>query len=202
MDYTSLARVKDALGAETPTDDAILASLITAASRDFDRRVTGAPAGAGADYFTLATVQGEVGRGLVTAQGAILYVARKSAVQSVARFEYRASPRSTWVAAPPDALTVEGNRVTAWVAAAGLRGTGGLQVRLDYTGGLAADPAGLPADLVEVVTVLAVRLYREAQTGMSDAVGVAELGTMTYTKALPARVRDVVRQYQRIAPWW
>lgn len=202
MDYTTLDRVKEALGAETPGDDGILADLVAAASRDFDRRVTGAPSGAGADYFTLEAIQDEVGKGLVTARGAILYVARKSAVQSVARFRYRASPLSTWVEVAPEAIAVEGNRVTAWVAAADLRGAGGLQARLDYTGGLAADPADLPADLVEVVTLLAVRMYREAQTGMSDSIGVAELGVVNYTKATPARVRDVARQYQRIAPWW
>jgi hypothetical protein len=201
MDYTDLSRVKEALGTETPSDDAVLADLITAASRDLDRRVTGAPSGAGADYFALETIEGETGKGLVTARGNILYTARKSVVQSVEHFEYRASPLSSWVEASPDLITIDGNVVMVWTLAAHLRGESGLQVRLSYTGGIAEDSADLPADLVEAVTVLAVRMYREAQTGMADSVGVAELGSMSYTKAMPARVREVVRQYQRVAPW-
>jgi hypothetical protein len=49
--------------------------------------------------------------------------------------------------------------------------------------------------------VLAARFYKEAQGGLTDSVGVAELGMIMYTKALPVRFTEMLTKYLRVQPW-
>ena len=57
--------------------------------------------------------------------------------------------------------------------------------------------------ITTAATVQAIRLYKEARSGLGDSIGVAELATMVYTKAFPQRVTETlnVGNYARIAPW-
>jgi hypothetical protein len=74
-------------------------------------------------------------------------------------------------------------------------------VQISYTGGYADTFDNLPADLVEAATVLAARYYREAEGGLTDAMGIVEIGQLVYTKALPARVADMLKPFKRKIPW-
>jgi hypothetical protein len=53
----------------------------------------------------------------------------------------------------------------------------------------------------EMVAILAARFYREAETGLSDQMGVAEMAQMAYTKAWPVRVTDQMGPYIRRVGW-
>ena len=56
--------------------------------------------------------------------------------------------------------------------------------------------------MVEAVSILAARFYREAETGLSDQMGVAELTTMVYTKAWPIRCEKLMNEtYKRRVGW-
>jgi hypothetical protein len=76
------------------------------------------------------------------------------------------------------------------------------KVLLSYTGGLGATLADLPADMVEAVTILAIRFYREAESGLLDQMGMAEMGSFVYTKAWPVRVLELSKHYQRYSGWY
>jgi hypothetical protein len=202
MDYTTLEQVKAILGAEKVTHDELLAGFITAASREFDRRCTGVARPEAHDYFTLADVSDQVLRAQVDVQGCLLCWPRKPVVNSVSALAYRLNPLGSWIEVDPTKfVSFDGILVTAWVNLISQRGNRNLQAKISFNGGFADEPGDLPADLVEAVTVLAVRFYREGETGLTDSIGVAELGTLTYTKALPVRVKETIRQYQRTAPW-
>jgi hypothetical protein len=77
-------------------------------------------------------------------------------------------------------------------------------VTISYNGGLGtlSDSAyTIPDDLVDVTTLLAIRFYREAESGLTDAIGVAELAQMVYTKAWPTRVIEMLQPYKRFVGW-
>ena len=79
--------------------------------------------------------------------------------------------------------------------------TGKVFVLLDYAGGLAATTTDLPDDLQEVATMLSIRYYREAESGLQDSISVAELTQLVYTKAWPVRALDLLRPYMRRTAW-
>ena len=200
MDYTTLARVKASLGTATTQDDSLLAEKITAASREIDRFCSGVVSGSD-NYFLLADVVDEQTRGWVQNNGRLACYPRKPAVNSVASLAYRAGPFASWVSVDTaQYVAFSGPTVEAWVDLRNLRGDP-LQVQISYNGGYSAAADTLPLDLVEAATVLAIRFYREAKTGLTDSVGVAELGMLTYTKAIPIRVEKTLMRYQRIVPW-
>lgn len=192
MDYTTVANVKAALGATSTAGDVQLATLVTRASRAIDRQLY--PRGPD-NYLLLETVT-EIGLGYVDGFNVLHYWPRKPRVTTITSLMVRETPRRTWEALSLDDIAVDGYHVQGYE----LSTTGKLWVSLAYTGGLASDVASLPADIVEVATVLAVRFYREAESGLTDAIGVAELGTLTYTKALPARVVEMLKPYVRRVP--
>lgn len=199
MDYTDLGRVKQALGASESADDDLLNRVIADASREIDRRCTGASGPDVVDYFLHETVTDEICRAVVDVDGSILAYPHKPYVSSVTAFAYRTNPRSSWVSAPADYIVIDAATVVAWVGLA--ERPHNMQVKLSYAGGFADRVDDLPADLVQACTTLAIRFYREMRTGLSDSIGVAELGTIIYTKAIPVRVAESLRQYQRISPW-
>jgi hypothetical protein len=196
IDYTSTALVKTAMGATGSADDAQIAKLVTAASRAIDRKVGGAQATDG--YFQSETVTGETGRGATDKDGVVWYYAHKVKVSAVATFEYRYMPQSSWLLANSSALVIEGNAIMAYASAP--RGFPYIQV--SYTGGLSSTQAGLPEDIIEAATVLAVRYYKEVKAGLGDTIGVAELGQLVYTKTWPSRVLDMLAPYMRRNPIW
>lgn len=187
MDYTTLADVKSALGATATTDDILLAALITEASRAIDRHC--AQAVNSDNYFASQTLTDQEGRGLVSADGYLYCWPLKPLVTGVSALAYRLTPRSPWLDIDTSLIEVYGYTVKAYTA--GWRGN--VQVKITYTGGFAT----LPADLKNVATLLTVRFYRELKSGVTDSIGVAELGTLQYTKALPVRMVEMLKPYVR-----
>ncbi len=203
MNYTTLAKVKAVLGAEETTDDTLLAAKIDEASRMLDTTLCHAEA----DYFKAETVTDEMVRAIITKDGAIICWPKKVVVTSVTKFEYRLTPRTPWINVDVENVTISNHRqVTAWDVA-GIRSVP-VFVRVTYVGGYGTEStagsppvttlSGMPADVVDAATVMAVRLYKEEKGGLTDAIGVAELGQMQYTKALPSRVIEIMKPYKRV----
>lgn len=198
MDYTTLAYAKAVLGNVETADDDLLGKAITAASRFLDHHCTGVFHSEADNYFELDDVADEEIRGQIDRQGRLLCHPHKSNVNSVAALAYRLSPRHDWESVELDLIEIDGGQVLAWTQ---FIGRGQVRIKISYNGGLADDPDNLPADLREIANVLAVRFYREDKAGLSDAIGVAELGTLFYTKALPPRVVKMINTYMRVVPW-
>lgn len=187
-DYTNLASVKLALGSSEDSDDVLLASLITQASRAIDRHCAGFKDSD--DYFVEASVSAETLPGLIAADGRLYCWPRKPKVTSVSAIGYRYDPSESWTE-----LTAEYAEISGGCVAIGFSGgRGKAQVQISYTGGF--DP--LPDDVVNAVELLVVRFYKEIKSGLGDSIGVAELGTLQYTKALPARLVELLRPYKRV----
>lgn len=62
-----------------------------------------------------------------------------------------------------------------------------------YSGGF--NP--VPDDIVQAVTVMAARFYKERDSGYSDVIASTETGVLQYQKAMPADVKMVVDKYRR-----
>lgn len=65
---------------------------------------------------------------------------------------------------------------------------------VDYCGGFAQ----LPGFVSWATSVIAARMYRERQTGYSDTVGSPEVGYVSYKKALPPDVYDIIVKNRRV----
>ena len=74
-------------------------------------------------------------------------------------------------------------------------------VTISYTGGMGASVDALDPNIVDATTVLAIRKYKEERSGMSDVVGVVELGTVSYSKGVPASVERDLAPFKRVTPW-
>lgn len=198
MDYTTLAITKEALRVKEDVDDNLLVRVITAASRAVDKACGGSQQAA--NYFELETIANEEIKGQMDVAGKLLCWPHKSIIQAVTALSYRFTPLHGWTTVEVSRLTTDGRAVTAWTYLnTELRGP--CFIRVSYTGGHAALVSDLPEDFVEAVSLLAARFYREAETGLTDSIGVAELGTLTYTKAWPQRARDMLFPYTRRVPW-
>lgn len=197
MDYTTVDLVKEALRISESGDDTLLARVVTAASRSVDRYCTGTGFDSD-DYFALGTVTHEILSGYVDLEGRLIVWPRKPLINSVSSMEYRRTPLEAWVLVDSDRIEVSLSKVTTWVD---INDRKPRAVRLTYVGGLAAEVGGLPADLVEAVTLLAARYYKEAEASLSDAIGVPELGTLMFTKAMPIRVFKLLEPYKRVVGW-
>jgi hypothetical protein len=55
----------------------------------------------------------------------------------------------------------------------------------------------LPDDIVLAATMLAARLYKERDSGYSDAVGNTDLGILQYKHAIPTDIIAIVQRYRR-----
>lgn len=199
MDYTTLARTKQYMDSETPNGDTILPMFITGASRTMDRLCTSQPFVV--DYFKLETLTLEyLTNGVVDWAGRLTVWPHKPVVTAVTALNFRYNLTDPWTAADVNKISVEAESV---VYDAGLTWTDKIYVQISYAGGLAATPETLPDDFQDLVTLLAIRGYKEARSGMGDAIGVAELGQLVYTKAFPIRVTDSINVggFARVAPW-
>jgi len=199
MNYTTLERVKsEAIKTELNTDDDLIEILITSASRAIDRKITGS-AGA-VNYFLMEDVADEVGRGIIDKDGSLRIAPHKPVINSIAAMSYRTTPAEEWTLIDSDLYYPDEQFAVAWGVFKGVY-PGTSFVKISYNGGLAEEVADLPADLVELATMLATRYYKEAETGLTDAIGVAELGTLIYTKAWPVRALDMLQPFMRVVPW-
>lgn len=188
-DYASLSTVKAALGSSETTDDNLLAVLITQASRAIDRYCAGV---VGSDnYFARETLMDEPLPGVVSADGKLYCWPRKPIVESVNALAYRFDPREPWISLAAEYAEIDGYTVSIWGVPGG-RGTA--RVKISFIGGFSP----LPDDLVNAAVLLTVRFYKEIKSGLTDSIGVAELGTLQYTKAMPVRVVEMLRHYKRM----
>jgi hypothetical protein len=199
MDYTILSYVKLAMGAQTTVDDSRLVRIITEVSRAIDRHCTGVPDAV--DYFKLEDVANEQLRGQIDLNGRIICYPHKPIVNSVSAFSFRESIIGTSYTVASTRIDVFGPQVEAYATKMALAYPARCLVTLSYNGGLSTVPETLPADLINAATVLAVRFYREEETGLTDAIGVAELSTLVYTKAWPDRVIKQLAPFVRRVGW-
>ena len=200
MDYTTLTRVQLEAGIAVATDDTLLALLITSASRWLDRELTGRAVGSD-NYLLSETITNETLYGQIDKDGSIVVWAHKPIVTALTAMSWRPDPLTGWVGVDVSKTFLDGCKVTAFYAAL-MNGTRGkVQVQASYSGGIALTVNDLPADILEDVAVMTIRVYRENKTGLTDAMGVAELGTATYTKAAPVRLLDWIKAYRRVVPW-
>jgi hypothetical protein len=195
MNYTTRERVRRNLDNISPDDNDLLDNAIASASRIIDTLATGVSVGSD-NYFTLEDIVNQEIYGQVNQCGYIVTWLRKATVNSIASFEYRLTPAQGWVTVAT--TEIDGNKVVAYT---NLLVRQRVRCRLSYNGGLADDPEDLPSDLLEMATLMAVRLYREGKSSLSDAIGVAELGQMQYTKAMPARFMEEIKRYKRVVAW-
>ncbi|RJR09990.1 hypothetical protein C4588_04175 [Candidatus Parcubacteria bacterium] len=166
--------------------------IITAVSRAIDRHCS--RMAISNDYFKLETVTDEQGKGIVSSDGNIFYWARKPKVQSVMAFAYRLAPYTSWIVSNTEYVEINGHMIKFWSS---VLSRGEIQIQMSYIGGLASTVDELPADIVEAAIVLVVRFYKEIKSGLGDTIGIAELGTLQYTKALPVRVVEMLKPYVR-----
>lgn len=200
MDYTTLARVKaEAIKTEQTTDDALLALLITSASRAIDKKCTGVAYSDCEDYFKLEAVTDELTRGQLTSEGSIFCAPRKPEITSVSAMSYKLNYTDSWSSIGSTYIEADGPFARAHLNLSYPPRT--VWVKISYTGGLGESVNDLPADLIELATLLCARFYKEAETGLNDAIGVAELGTLIYTKAWPIRFVEMIAPYQRVVGW-
>lgn len=177
MDYTDLATVKEAIGATELTDDALLARVITAASRMIDRYCAGAKA---TDYFAGAAVADELSSGVISRDGQLYIFPLKPTISQVLALSYRYGVGQPWNEVDVSDVIIDGYLVVVGLSEMARNGI--VRTKMSYIGGYGATLGELPPDLVEAATVLAVRLYREVKSGLTDTIGVAELGMLAYTR--------------------
>jgi hypothetical protein len=203
MDYTTLLRVHQELhiDAISVVDDPLISLLITAASRAWDRKATGVVDPDASSYFQTAAVSGEVLRGQIDYDGNIKVYPHKPNIQSVQDFQYARNVTQTFYSVTGNRFEIDGYALKAYPNSMPLPYPAKCRVVLSYTGGLGATVTDLPDDMVEAVAILVARFYREAETGLTDQIGVAELSTMVYTKAWPVRVNDILQIYKRRQGW-
>jgi len=200
MDYTTLAQVRSALRIVETADDAYLSQLITEASRALDRIC--ARSIDATDFFKLENLTDEVLIGQVNQYGHILCWPHKPKITTVTSLTYRFSPLEEYRSVDV-ASRVEINKlreVEAWTFLAADR-RGEVRIKISYTGGFSASPGDLPADFTNLAALFTARFYRETEAGLSDVIGLADLTTATYTKALPQRLVTMIKPFVRTVPW-
>ncbi len=183
-DYTTLAAVKRALGSAESADDTLLAELITQASRAIDRYCGGAD-----NYFVRETLSNVILQGYIS-DGVLRCFPPKPVIESVSYLAYRFSAHENWNELDPVKVEIF-NVSVSWN---GVYGRGKVQVKLSFIGGFMV----LPDDLINAATLLSVRFYKEIKSGLTDSIGVAELGMLQYTKAFPERVMAMLKPYKRV----
>jgi hypothetical protein len=199
MDYTTLAHVKAAMDSKETKDDTLLSEFITRASRYIDKLCTSQPNVA--DYFKLETVTDEIlTNGVVDYRGDLYLFPHKSVTISVSALSYRYSLKSNWISLDPTLVLPMQEMI---LCEASLPSSTVIYAKITYNGGLGADVASLPKDFVDMATIMTIRLYKEARSGLGDSIGVAELGMLVYTKAFPQRILETLNigSYMRIASW-
>lgn len=197
MDYTTLSRVIEILGATSKDDDALVGRMISEASRWIDRLCCG-KVGID-DYFKRETVTDEVVSGYVDGSGVVLCHPMKPRVWTITSVEVKNSISGEWIPLSVSRAMISSNfsvLVESGESAPRTR----VWVRLSYDGGFWETTEEIPGDMMNAADLMSVRFYREAKSSLGDSIGVAELGTLTYTKAIPARVSQMLQPYRRWVP--
>jgi hypothetical protein len=202
-DYCVLARVKQEMHVKSSgstVDDALLNSCITAASRAIDRYCTGTVEGD--NYFASGSVTGEILAGQVDYLGTnILCYPHKPLITSVQSFTYQENITKTAYSVASGRIQIDGYAIIAYPVTMSVDYPARVRVTISYVGGLGTSGSTMPDDLMECCALLAIRFYREAETGVTDQIGVAELSQLVYTKAWPARVLHQLEDYKRAHAW-
>jgi hypothetical protein len=208
MDYTTLLQVLGIMSdtenpsprpTPAPYDDTVIAEAITAASRAIDREVTGDNTTDSDNYFMQETkTLVATGPALINREGDLYVWMRKPVIQTVTALRYRKRGDQDWIDAPINKITTAGYFATYWNGALAM---GPVMCQASYTGGFSSTPAGLPNDLQRAAAILAARYFKEGKTGLGDVIGVAELGTVQYTKAIPLEVLRIISPYTRPIAW-
>lgn len=203
MDYTTLEIVKSNLRITADTDDALISSLITYASRAIDRRCTGQPGTEAHNYFALETVSNEELYANINRNGCIVCIPHKPSVQSVSEFWYRENITKEWASIAVARCDIVGsNKIMAYPTNLSIDFPARCRVKISYIGGFSGSAAGLPEDLIELTTLLTARLYREYETGLNDVVGVPDVANqLVYTKAWPVRLQFQLETFIRKEGW-
>lgn len=199
MDYTDLTRVKQAMQSSETEQDSVLSTFITRASRYLDKLCT-SQSNAN-DYFKAEDVVDEIlTNGVVDGQGILTLFPHKPIVSSIASLSYKYSLRESYREAD---LSLTLPLQTMIIYEGAFPSGTFVYAKVSYHGGLGATLADLPEDFIDLATIMTIRLYKEARSGLGDSIGVAELGTLTYTRAFPIRVLSQLNigNYMRTAPW-
>jgi hypothetical protein len=121
----------------------------------------------------------------------------KPQVNSIAALSYQPTPVDpvTTFSLPPQAW-VE-NTYLLRVGGSNMSPVQGREVMatLTYTGGYSP----LPSDIARAALALAARFYKEKDSGFSDTIGSADLGTLTYKKDIPSDIKMMLRHHVRYA---
>ena len=156
MNYTTLARVKlEAIKTASTTDDALLNLLIASASRSIDRVATGVDSTEADDYFELASITDEALVGQLDNFGNIVCGPHKPQINAVSSLSYRFRPMDEWQTPASNTLSTNGKLITAWTQLS--IGPKKAFVKVSYNGGYSAATDMLPADIIELATLLATR---------------------------------------------
>lgn len=197
MDYTTLSRVTEILGAESRDDDALVGRMISEASRWIDRFCCGK---VGVDnYFARETITDEITSGFVDGAGVVLCHPMKPKVWTVSAVAVKESPGDVWHELSVINAQVSGDYSVLVESGFGVP-RARIWAKLSYEGGFWETTEEMAGDLMNAADLMAVRFYREAKSSLSDSIGVAELGTLMYTKAIPARVSQMLQPYRRWVP--
>ena len=201
MDYVTLERVKAEARITLNTDDTLLAQMITSASRALDRRCTGVSDASAHDYFKLEAKTAERLSGQVNVDGEIICYPHKPVINSVEAFSYQLNITATLKTVDLARVDTDGTKIIAYPTNLYFDYPSRCRVTTSYTGGFSGSAASLPEDLQEICALLAIRFYRESETGLSDVIGVPELGILQYTKAWPSRVESQLDTFIRRQGW-
>ena len=200
MDYTSASRVRSYIHATSTADDVLIGNLITICSRAWDKKSTGTRDSSSDNYYMTEAVVGEVLPGMINWAGEVSCFPHKYNIQSVQSFAYRKNITQALNSVNTTQVDIQGDKVVAYPSSS-LACQGNCRVTLSYTGGSGSTISDLPQDMVDIVTLLVVRFYREVESGLGDAIGVAELAQLVYTKAWPVRATDLLELYVRRHGW-
>ena len=200
LNYTDAATIRGAMGGQETVQDDLLNKFSGIASRAVDHLCAQTDDPACQNYFFLEDVANEVlTNGMVDNFGHIICYPHKSFIKSVASIAWSTLP-GAGLTADPATIVVKSHSVEVWTDASAMRGRPFL-VTISYRGGMGAALADLDPQLVDVATVLAIRKYKEERSGMSDVVGVVELGTIQYSSGIPASVVRDLQPFKRVTPW-
>lgn len=194
-DYCTAQDVKDYLEITGSQHDTVLADLATRASRWLDDTCQHAKG------FNQETVTDEQLRGIIDNDGNLVFAVKKAVANSITALAWGTNPTNFTTLDKTYCWAewgLKGSHVVKWLG-------GGLQyyrrypiiVKVSYSGGYAS----VPEDLVHAAIIMAARAFKSRQAGFADVVGVAELGTLMFSKLAPAHVMLTIKNHKRTGHW-
>lgn len=188
-DYCSIQNVKDYLQISGTTYDNLLNTLVSSASKIVDNFCEHPLS------FNQETVT-EIVRARVDNDGNLVAAIGKPKLVSVSALAYRTNPSNS-VALDVALIEIDGFCLRHMGGNLGFVRNKPLKATVTYVGGYSP----LPQDLVHATIVLAARIFKAKDAGFADVVGVAELGTLQYSKVMPREIQKALQNLKRVAPW-